>query len=123
MLHWRPVIMSRGGLVIAFCSQVGHEQVVHNVVAEECGSTITSADCFEEDASCPCKRPALQIQMYRPRGIYYSCIQSVFLRQKKRILHRGTAKGCFLRAYTHGSALDLNPGQLLNGQLLNGHVH
>jgi len=44
-------------------------------------------------------------------------IQSVFFPQNKRIKH-GTDKRCFLRAYTHDSALDLNPGQLLNG-----HVH
>ncbi len=52
--------MSRGGLVTAFCSQVGQAKVIHAVVAKERGSTITSADCFEEEASCPCERTALQ---------------------------------------------------------------
>ena len=65
----RAVTMSREELVIAFCSQVGHEKVVHTVVSEECGSTITSANCFEKEASCLCKRPALQ--MYRPRGTWH----------------------------------------------------
>lgn len=47
------VILSRGGVVKAFSSQVGQAKVVHNTfLAQERGSTMTSADCFEEDASC-----------------------------------------------------------------------
>ena len=72
----RGYIWAEGDLSQRFAARWDKKRsYICTVVAEECESTITSADCIEEEAGCPCKRTALQ--MYRPQGTTPGLFQMV----------------------------------------------